>query len=88
MVKYSTHWVNNSSFWSCLTHNAKSEISDTSILRLKKQRKKKRRKDGGMKGQRTISSVYLCQVRKEDLTGASPQNVPVTPCHKLLTVFF
>lgn len=32
--------------------------------------------------------VYLRQVWKEDLTGASPQNVPVTPRHKLLIVFF
>lgn len=45
-------------------------------------------KNGVMVGQRTVRSVYLRQVRKEDLTGASPQNVPVTSRHKLLTVFF
>lgn len=44
--------------------------------------------NAGVKEQRTVGYVYLRQVRKEDLTGASPQNVPVTPRHKLLTVFF
>lgn len=54
-----------------------------------KQRKRKR------EGWRTEEwrdreqlGMYLRQVRKEDLTGASPQNVPVTPRHKLLTFFF
>lgn len=46
-------------------------------------------KDGEQEGNvGTVGSVYLRQVRKEDLTGASSQNVPVTPRHKLLTVFF
>lgn len=35
-----------------------------------------------------MGSVYLCQVRKEDLAGASSQNVPVTSRHHFLTVFF
>ena len=45
-------------------------------------------KDEEWRNEGTTGSVYLSQVRKEDLSGASPQNVPVTPRHKLLTVFF